>query len=301
MKIVDKIKQLKKEKNAVILVHNYQIPEVQVLADFSGDSLELSRKAATTDAEIIVFCGVYFMAETAKILSPKKRVLIPEKDAGCPMADMITASQLRELKQKHPKSKVLTYVNSSAEVKAESDVCCTSANSIKVVEKVFRPGDEVIFVPDKYLAQYTAKQAKRDFIIWPGYCPSHAKIMATDIKKQRENYPDAKVLVHPECRPEVIELADRVLSTSGMIKFAKEAKSKEIILGTEPGMVYPLKRIAPDKNFYPASQKAVCPNMKKNSLEKVLWALQDLTFEVEVEESIISRAQRSIQRMLEVS
>ncbi len=301
MKIVEKINKLKKEKNAVILVHNYQIPEVQEIADFAGDSLGLSMKAATTQAEVIVFCGVYFMAETAKILSPDKKVIIPDKESGCPMADMITARQLQELKKKNPQAKVLAYVNTSAEVKAETDLCCTSANSVKIVNRAFAPQEEVIFIPDKFLAEYTASQCGRNFIIWPGYCPTHAEIMPQDISKKKKLYPEAKVMVHPECRPEVIKLADQVLSTSGMIKFAKSTEAKEIIVGTEPGMVYPLKKAAPDKNFYPVSETAICPNMKKNSLEKVLWALEDLSHEVKIEEKIIFRAQKSIRRMLDLS
>jgi quinolinate synthase len=301
MNIIDKIKKLKKEKNAVILVHNYQNPEVQDIADFMGDSLGLSRKAAATDADIIIFCGVYFMAETAKILSPQKKVIIPDREAGCPMADMITAKQLIELKKKHPKAKVLTYVNSPAEVKAESDLCCTSANSVKVAKKAFGPDEEVIFVPDQFLAQYTASQVNRKFIIWQGYCPTHAKIMPQDLKRQKEAHPDAKIIVHPECRPETIALADQALSTSGMIKFAKETTAKEIIVGTEPGMVYPLKKAVPDKTFYPASTTTSCPDMKKINLEKVLLALENLSYEVKIEEKIISKAQASIQKMLDLS
>ncbi|MFO8052555.1 MAG: quinolinate synthase NadA [Candidatus Omnitrophota bacterium] len=301
MKIIDKIKKLKKEKNAVILVHNYQNPEVQDIADFKGDSLGLSKKAAATDADIIIFCGVYFMAETAKILSPQKKVIIPDRQAGCPMADMITAKQLIDLKVKHPKAKVLTYVNSPAEVKAESDLCCTSANSVKIVKKAFGPDEEIIFVPDQFLAQYTASQVKRKFIIWQGYCPTHAKIMPQDLKKQKEAHPDAKIIVHPECRPETIALADQALSTSGMIKFAKETKVEEIIVGTEPGMVYPLKKAAPDKVFYPASTATSCPDMKKINLEKVLLALEDLSYEVNIGEKIVSKAQESIQKMLDLS
>ncbi|MCF7874210.1 MAG: quinolinate synthase NadA [Candidatus Omnitrophica bacterium] len=299
--IAEKIQRLKKEKNAVILVHNYQNPEVQDIADFLGDSLGLSRKAATTDADIIVFCGVYFMAETAKILSPQKKVIIPDKNSGCPMADMITKEQLTELKKKHLKAKVLTYVNSSAQVKSESDLCCTSSNSVKVVEVAFRKNQEVIFVPDKYLAQYTASRTGRKFIIWQGYCPTHAKIMPEDIKKQKKIHPGAKVMVHPECRPETIKLADAALSTSGMIKFAKETDAKDIIVGTEAGMVYPLKKEAPKKNFYPAKEEATCPNMKKTNLEKVLWALEDLSYEVKIDNEIIQKGQKSIQAMLDLS
>lgn len=301
MRLIEKINQLKKEKKAVILVHNYQIPEVQEVADFTGDSLGLSKKAAATKAELIVFCGVYFMAETAKILSPEKRVLIPEKKAGCPMADMVCATQLKKLKQKHPKAKVLAYVNSPAEVKAESDVCCTSANSIEIAKKAFRQDDEIIFVPDKFLAQHTASQTGRKFIIWPGYCPAHAEITPEAVKKQKEIHPGAKIIVHPECRPETIALADQVLSTSGMVKFARETKAKEIIVGTEPGMVYPLRKAAPDKDFYPASDAAICPDMKKINLEKVLWALENLSHEIKIEEEIIFRAQKSIQKMISYS
>ncbi|MCF7871054.1 MAG: quinolinate synthase NadA [Candidatus Omnitrophica bacterium] len=301
MKLADKIKKLKKEKNAVILVHNYQNPEVQEIADFTGDSLGLSKKAAATDADIIIFCGVFFMAETAKILSPQKKVILPDEQAGCPMADMITAKQLIELKRKHPKAKVLTYVNSPAEVKAESDFCCTSANSISVVEKAFSEDDQIIFVPDKFLGQYTAGQTKRDFIFWQGYCPAHAKISPEDLRKQKEIHPDAKIIVHPECRPETIALADRALSTSGMIKFAKETTAKKIIVGTEPGMIYPLRKYAPDKCFYPASSQANCPDMKKINLEKVLNGLENLSYEIKIKDEIIHQAKRSIQRMLDLS
>ncbi len=301
MNIMEKIKKLKEEKNAVILVHNYQNSEVQDIADFMGDSLGLSRKAAATDADIIIFCGVYFMAETAKILSQQKKVIIPDKQAGCPMADMITAKQLMKLKKKHPQAKVLTYVNSPAEVKAESDLCCTSANSVKVVKKAFGPDEEIIFVPDQFLAQYTASQANRKFIIWQGYCPTHAKIMPQDLERQKKAHPDAKIIVHPECRPETIALADQALSTSGMIKFAKETTAKEIIVGTEPGMAYPLKKAASDKTFYPASAETICPDMKKINLEKVLSALENLSYEVKIEEKIISKAQTSIQKMLDLS
>lgn len=301
MTITDKIKKLKKERKAVILAHNYQIPEVQEVADFTGDSLGLSMEAAATEAEVIVFCGVYFMAETAKILSPQKKVIMPDKDSGCPMADMITAKQLIELKNKHPKAKVLAYVNTSAEVKAETDLCCTSANSVKIAQEAFRQDEEVIFVPDKFLAHFTAVQCNRSFIVWPGYCPTHAEIMPENIQRKKEAYPQAEIIVHPECRPEVIALADRVLSTSGMVEFAKKTKAKELIVGTEPGMIYRLKKEAPEKKFYPASEEASCPNMKKNTLEKVLWALEDLSFEVIIEDSIINRAQKSIRKMLEIT
>jgi quinolinate synthase len=298
MEIIEKIKELKKKRNTVILVHNYQIPEVQDIADYLGDSLGLSIKASQTNADVIVFCGVYFMAETAKILSPEKKVLIPDKTAGCPMADMITAKQLRELKQKYPEAKVLCYVNTPAEVKAECDLCCTSANAVKMVREALKNEGEIIFVPDKYLGDYVSKQTKKNLILWDGYCPSHVKILAEDIEKQKKLHSQALVLVHPECTPEVIKLADEVLSTSGMCKFAKKSETKEFIIGTETGIIYRLKKENPDKNFYPATELAVCPNMKKINLEKILWTLEEMKYEILLSSDIISHAQISIQRML---
>ena len=298
--ISDKIKELKKKRNAVILVHNYQISEVQDVADFLGDSLGLSIQASKTDADVIVFCGVSFMAETAKILSPHKTVIIPDRNAGCPMADMITADQLRDLKKKHPGAASICYVNTSAEVKAECDYCCTSANAVKMVEKVLNDRKEIIFVPDKHLARYAAMRTGREFITWDGYCPSHAKILPEHIKKQKEAYPEAKVIVHPECREEVCRLADEVLSTEGMCRYAEKTESKQIIVGTETGMLYRLKKENPGKEFIPALEQAICPNMKKINLEKVLWALEEIKYEVTLPEDISLRARTSIQRMLEV-
>jgi len=299
--IAEKIKKLKKEKNAVILVHNYQIPEVQDIADFLGDSLGLSIQASKTDAELIVFCGVYFMAETAKILSPHKKVIIPEIEAGCPMADMVTAGQLRALKDSHPKAKTLCYVNTPAEVKAECDLCCTSANAITMVEKAFKKDDKIIFVPDKYLADYVSKKTGHDFISWHGYCSTHVMILKEDILKQKKLHPKALVLVHPECNSEVVQLADQALSTEGMCKFIKKSDKKEMIIGTENGLIYRLKKENPDKEFYPASDLATCPNMKLTNLEKVLWALEETKYEVNVPQDIISRASQSIQKMVEFS
>jgi len=299
MEIVEKIHKLKKERNAVILVHNYQIPEVQDIADFLGDSLGLSMQAAQTDAEVIVFCGVYFMAETAKILSPSKTVIMPDREAGCPMADMITVKQLRLLKEKHPRAKTLCYVNTPAEVKAESDMCCTSANAMQVATKAFAPDDEVIFVPDKYLAGYTASKVQRKFIAWEGYCPSHLKILPDDITKQRALHPEAEVLVHPECTAPVVSLADQALSTEGMCRYCKTSSVKEFIIGTEPGIIYRLQRENPEKRFYPASELATCPNMKRTTLEKVLWSLEGLKHEITLSPGIIMRAQGSIKKMLE--
>lgn len=298
MGIIEKIESLKREKNAIILAHNYQIPDVQDVADYVGDSLGLSMKAAETDADIIVFCGVFFMAETAKILSPQKTVLIPDRNAGCPMANMINAGQLRDLKLKHPRAKVLCYVNTTAEVKAECDLCCTSANAVRMVTDVLRDEREIIFVPDKYLADYVSRKTSRDFITWKGFCPTHVKILVEDILKQKSLHPEAEVVVHPECTPPVIEVADKVVSTEGMCKYARETKTKELIIGTETGILHRLRKENPDKVFYPASELAVCPNMKLTTLEKVLWSLEGMNYEVNVPEEVISRAKQSIQRML---
>lgn len=296
--VVSRIEKLKKEKNAVILAHNYQISEVQDIADFSGDSLGLSIQASKTDADVIVFCGVSFMAETAKILSPQKTVLIPEKNAGCPMADMISVEQLRELKKKHPNAKVLSYVNTSAAVKTESDYCCTSANAIEVLKRVFQESEEVIFVPDKYLGGYASKQIGRKVILWEGYCPTHVRILPENIQSLKRVYPEAKVMVHPECSAGVIGLADEVVSTSGMLKFAKKSDAKEFIVGTENGMVYALKKENPDKEFYPATELGICPNMKLTTLQKVLWSLENLKDEVVLSDETIRLAQKSLQNMI---
>lgn len=300
MDIVAKIQKLKKARNAVILAHNYQLPEVQDIADYLGDSLDLSRKAQETQAEVIVFCGVYFMAETAKILSPQKTVLIPDKEAGCPMAGMITAESLKELKAKRPRARVLGYVNTPAAVKAECDLCCTSANAVRVVKEDLSDAAEIIFVPDKYLAGYVASRTGRDFICWEGYCPSHVRILTADILCAKKMHPEAEVVVHPECTPEVAGLADRVLSTQGMCRYAREGPARQMIIGTEPGIIHRLKKENPDKKFYPASELAVCPNMKLTTLEKVLWALQEMRFEISLPDDIILKAKVSIQRMLAV-
>jgi len=298
-KLIENILQLKKERKAVILAHNYQLPEVQDIADFSGDSLGLSQEAAKTEAEIILFCGVHFMAETAAILCPEKTVLIPDLNAGCPMANMITLRQLKELKKKHPEAMVVTYINSKAEIKAESDYCCTSSNAIKVVQSI-PENKEIIFIPDKYLGSYAASQTRRNLILWEGFCPTHRRILPEDILKKKALYPKAEVLVHPECIPEVIAMADKVLSTTGICKYAKESKSEEFIIGTEIGILHKLKKENPEKKFYPASELADCPNMKLNNLEKLLWSLEDLVYKVEVPAEIAQRAKRSIDRMLEL-
>jgi quinolinate synthase len=300
--IVDKIKKLKKEKNAVILAHNYQLPEIQDIADFVGDSLGLSIEAARTDAAIIVFCGVHFMAETAKILSPQKIVLLPDKNAGCPMADMIDAGGLKSLQAKHPDAVTVCYVNTTAAVKAQCDYCCTSANALRIVQNILlnHKDKEIIFVPDQYLAQNVAAQVKHDFIIWEGYCPTHAKILPENIMQAKRLHPKAKVIVHPECRPEVTALADVVTSTEGMSKYIKKAPEMEFIIGTETGIIHRMKKENPDKIFYPVTEMAVCPNMKKITLEKVLWSLEDLSYEIIVPPDIMEKARLSIERMLQV-
>lgn len=298
-KLVNDILKLKQERKAIILVHNYQIGEVQDIADFVGDSLDLSRQAAKTDAKVILFCGVHFMAETAKILSPNKTVLMPDLNAGCAMANMITLRQLKEMKRKHPEAVVVSYVNTSAEIKAESDYCCTSANAVKVVSAIPRE-KEIIFIPDKYLGDYVSKQANRKMILWEGYCPTHRRILAEDILKRKALYPKAEVLVHPECTPDVIAMADKVLSTSGICKYAKESNSEEFIIGTEIGILHRLQKESPHKKFYPASILSDCPNMKLNNLEKILWSLEDMIYKIEVPPDIAPRAKRSIDRMLEI-
>lgn len=297
--LIKKIQELKKQREAIILVHNYQIGEVQDIADYLGDSLELSRTASQTDAKAILFCGVHFMAETASILCPDKIVLMPEVSAGCPMASMITPESLKALKRKHPNAIVVGYVNTSAAVKAEVDICCTSTNAIQVVSSI-REDQEVIFVPDKYLAAYVSLKTGRKLIPWDGYCPTHIKILPEDILRQKKIHPKAEVIVHPECRLEVIALADKTLSTSGMCKYAKESTANEIIVGTEVGIIYRLKKENPDKVFYPASEMATCPNMKMNTLEKVLWSLEDMKFEIKVPEKIRLKAKRAVDRMLEI-
>lgn len=299
-KITGKIKELKKKRNAIILVHNYQLPEVQDIADFRGDSLELSRIAAKTDAKVIVFCGVYFMAETASILSPDKLVIMPDTSAGCPMANMMNAEDLRKLKKQHPDAAAVGYVNTSAQVKAELDYCCTSTNAIAVINAL-ADKKEIIFIPDKYLADYVSKKTGRKLITWHGFCPTHVRILPEDLKREKNFHPKAKVMVHPECLPAVVALADVVLSTSQMAKYAKESTAKEFIIGTEAGLIYRLKQDNPEKEFYLASERAVCPNMKRTTQEKVLWALEELKDEVKVPENIRGKAYLAIERMLKIA
>ncbi len=294
--LTENILKLKKERNAVILAHNYQLGEVQDIADFVGDSLELSQKAAKTNADVIVFCGVHFMAETAYILSPDKIVLLPDIHAGCPMADMITAEGLRQRKSELPDAIVVCYINSSAEVKAESDVCCTSANAVKVIESL--DAEDILFVPDQYLGHYISTKTDKKINLWPGFCPTHIRIQPQYITNLGQEYPQAKVAVHPECRPEVIALADEVLSTGGLCRYASRTEVKEMIVGTEVGIIHRLRKENPGKRFIPVSEQAVCPRMKLITLESVLWSLQEMTPEVKVSEEIRLKAKAAVDKML---
>ena len=298
MAMINEILALKKERHATILAHNYQMPDVQDAADLVGDSLELSRAAARLDSEVIIFCGVDFMAETAAILSPQKKVVLPEKDAWCPMAHMIAPDQLRDLKTLNPEAAVVCYVNSTAEIKAMSDVCCTSANGVAVVNSLSEK--EVIFVPDRNLAAYVARHTDKKIIPWNGYCYVHDRLTAEEVRLARAEHPNAEVLVHPECRPEVIDQADFVYSTAGMGKHARASAAREFIIGTEAGMIYRLKKENPQKEFYPLSTNAICQNMKKTDLARVLLALQTLQPQVTVPEEIAVKARLSIERMLAV-
>jgi quinolinate synthase len=298
-RILDRIQKLKQKRKAAILAHNYQPGEVQDLADFCGDSLGLSIKASQTDASVIVFCGVRFMAETAAILSPQKTVLLPDEFAGCPMADMITAEQLKELKEQHSDALVICYVNSTADVKAESDYCCTSANAVELVESL--PEDKrIIFVPDQHLGRFVAERTGRDLVLWPGYCVSHVVITEDDIKTAKEKHPDAIVMAHPECTEPVKVLSDEILSTGQMLKFAAASPAKRFIVATETGIIHPLKKQNPDAEFIPASERAVCPNMKKINLEKIVWSLEDMQYKIEISEDIRKRAKTALDRMVEV-
>lgn len=296
---LEKIEKLRRERNAIILAHNYQRGEVQDLADFNGDSLELSRRASVTDAEVIVFCGVHFMAESAAILSPRKTVLLPVLEAGCPLADMIDVKGLREMKKRYPDAAVVCYVNSSAEIKAESDICCTSTNAVNVVNSLKE--ERVIFIPDENLGRYVATKSDKEIILWKGYCPTHYEVLPEDIREAKRMHPNARLIVHPECRLEVIVMADEVLSTGGMIKYARRTDAKEIIVGTEMGLVYRLQRENPDKKFYLASEKLICPNMKLTTLSRVYLSLEKMEHRVVVPEDIQRKAESALKRMLEVS
>jgi len=295
----DRIAQLKKQRSAVILAHNYQPGEIQDLADFTGDSLGLSIRASQTDAEVIVFCGVRFMAETAAILSPQKTVLLPDKHAGCPLADMITASQLAQMKRDNPGAVVVCYVNSSAEVKAESDYCCTSANAIEVVASLPESA-KVIFVPDRHLGCFVRDRTGRDILLWPGYCATHVVITEDDIKQAKRKHPVAVVMAHPECTEPVKALADELLSTGQMLRFVANNSAKSYIVATELGIIHALKKENPKAEFIPASKRAICPNMKRITLEKVLWSLEDMRHKVTVPEQISLRAKKALDRMVEI-
>lgn len=297
--ILGQIADLKKSRNAVFLVHNYQIPEVQDIADFVGDSLGLAQEAVKTEADVIVLCGVRFMAETAKLLNPEKTVLLPEQDANCPMAQMVLPADVLALKEKHPDAVVVSYVNTTAATKAVTDYCCTSANAVKVVASL--PQDRgIIFTPDQHLGAYVRKMTGRDIIIWPGCCPTHARITAEMVFEAKGEHPGAKVVVHPECRLEVIELADAVRSTSGMLKYCAESDASDFIVGTEKGMLYPLKRRCPEKNFWPVTEQAICPNMKLTNLGSVRGALQNMQYEITIPPDVAEAARRAIDRMLEI-
>lgn len=297
--IRDRIQTLKKQRKAVILAHNYQPGDIQDIADYTGDSLGLSVQASRTDAEVIIFCGVRFMAETAAILSPQKVVLLPELSAGCPMADMINAEQLAQLRQQHPDALVVCYVNSTAEVKALSDYCCTSGNALELVKRL-PAGREIIFVPDRNLGSFIAEQTGRVMILWPGYCPTHARILPADVEAAKQSHPEAVTLAHPECRPDVRQICDELLSTGQMLKYVRQSPQSDFIIVTEEGILHSLRKQNPAKNFYPVSQKAVCPNMKKISLEKVVWSLEDMRHRITVDEPVRTQARKSLDRMLEV-
>ena len=296
MNLVAEIQKLKAERKAIILAHNYQLPDVQDVADFTGDSLELSRKATEVVADVIVFCGVHFMAETAAILNPDKIVLMPDARAGCPMADMLTGDQLREFKAKHPGAKVVCYVNSTAEVKAESDCCCTSGNAVRIVRHY--ADSDVLFVPDQHLGSVVAETLGRELILWPGYCPTHARINPKDVVDLKAAHPQALALAHPECPKPVRVVADHVLSTGQMCKVVAENPATEFIVATEEGLIHRLKKDNPAKTFYRVSPFAACPNMKRNTLEKVLFCLRDMQPVVKVDPAIAARARRSIAQML---
>ncbi len=296
--IVRDIRLLLKERKAILLAHNYQRDEVQEIADHTGDSLGLSQIAAESDARVIVFCGVHFMAESASILSPEKTVILPRMDAGCPMADMITGSDLEEERRKRPGVPVVAYVNTSAEVKALSDICCTSANAVRVVNSLEE--DRVYMVPDRNLAHYISRQCAKEMEWWHGFCPTHERLTPQEVLKAKEENPDAPFVCHPECRPEVVDLADHVCSTSGMYRFAREVSQKTIIVGTEMGILYRLRKENPDKTFILPSESLICPNMKLITLEDILESLEGMKNIVSVPEGIRKRAKKALDRMLAV-
>ncbi|NTW05160.1 MAG: quinolinate synthase NadA [Peptococcaceae bacterium] len=298
--LVNKINQLKEQRNAIILSHYYQRPEIQEVADFVGDSLELAKKAAVTEAEVIVFCGVHFMAESAKILSPDKIVLLPDLQAGCPMADMVDLESLKAKKAQMPGAVVVCYVNTSAEVKSESDIACTSANAVKIIDSI--PKDQpILFIPDKNLGSYVAAKANRDNVtVWQGFCNTHDQLTKSQLLRVKEEHPQGVVLVHPECRPDIVEMADVVASTAGMLKYAEESQDKEFIVCTEVGILHQFKKRCPEKKFHIASEKMFCPNMKKTTLEKVYNALLAMEPRINVSEDIRKKALKSLELMIKI-
>jgi len=296
--LLQRITDLKKKHHAVILAHNYQNPDIQDIADFVGDSLDLSVKATKTDAKVIVFCGVDFMAESAKILNPEKTVLLPDATANCPMAEMVDPESLRAMKEKHPDAEVVAYINTTADVKALADICCTSANGVKVVKS--RPVKKIIFVPDRNLGMYIQKQApEKEMILWPGICSTHHNITTTELLGIKKQHPKAEILVHPECQPEVVAIADHAFSTNGMVKYVKESPKKEFIIGTEKGLCYRLEKENPGKKFYPVAS-ALCPNMKKTTLEKVLKSLETFEPAIQLPDDIMRKARVPLQRMMDL-
>jgi quinolinate synthase len=292
------VRELLRSRNAVLLAHNYMRDEVQEIADITGDSLALSQEAAETAADVIVFCGVHFMAESASILAPDKTVLLPRLDAGCPMADMVTADGLRDLKDRHPGVPVVTYVNSSAAVKAESDICCTSANALRVVNSL--PDKEIIFVPDRNLGRYVARFSDKTFHFWEGFCPTHERLKVDTVMRLKAEYSDVLFVCHPECAPEVVALADHVCSTTGMYTWCRNSNATRFIIGTEAGILYRLRLENPDKEFILASPALMCPNMKLTSLEDIVASLQTMSPVVKVPEEIRIPARRALDRMLAV-
>jgi len=298
--LVERINELRRTRRAVILAHNYQVPEVQDVADIVGDSLAMAREAAKVQADVILLCGVHFMAETAKLLNPGRTVLVPDPNAGCPMADMVTPRELEEARRRHPDAAVVAYVNSSARVKAMSDISCTSANAVRVVESIPRERP-ILFVPDQCLGDYVAQVTGRDnIILWPGFCPTHHRILADHILARRREHPDAEVCVHPECTRNVREMADFVGSTGQIIRHVAESPRKTFIIGTELGVCHTLRRRNPEKTIIEVTHLADCPNMKLNTLEKIVWALEDMQYEVTVPEDVAGLARRSIERMLAI-
>ena len=294
----ERIAELKRKLDAIIVAHNYQRPEVQDIADFVGDSLELARRCAQVEAKVIMFCGVHFMAESAAILNPEKTVLLSEALAGCPMADMITAEDLGEWKARYPNAAVVTYVNSSAAVKAQSDICCTSANGVRVVESL--PNDEILFVPDYNLGHYISTKTKKRMILYPGFCVTHARLKPEQVVAARKRHPDAPVVVHPECVPEVVAMADAVCSTSQMLRYVKESMAKTFLIGTEAGILHRMQKENPDKSFYVVASAMFCPNMKLTTLESVARTMEERRNLITVPEEVRVKAVRAMERMLEV-